>query len=66
MADRLAHEGIRRGMGFDAAAKSAARRSGESVAAGRAMVAAGARKASAAAQRKNPNLLKVSGTKRKY
>lgn len=48
-------------MGFNAAAKQAAARSGESTAAGRAMVAAGARKASDAAKRKNPNLTKVSG-----
>jgi len=54
----------KRGMGFDAAAKSAARSAGVSEARGRAIIAAGARKASAAAKRKNPNLLKVSGVKK--
>jgi hypothetical protein len=52
-----------KGMGFDAAAAQAAARSGESMAAGRAMIAAGARKASNAAKRANPNLMKVSGVK---
>jgi len=51
-------------MGFNAAARSAAKSAGVSEARGRAIIAAGARKASAAAKRKNPNLLKVSGVKK--
>jgi hypothetical protein len=54
----------RKGMGFDAAAKSAARSAGVSEARGRAIIAVGARKASAKAKRANPNLLKVSGVKK--
>lgn len=55
----------KRGMGFDAAAKSAAQSAGVSEERGRAIIAAGARKAGKAAQKRNPNLLKVSGVKRK-
>ena len=55
----------KKGMGFNAAARSAAKSAGVSEARGRAIIAAGARKASASAKRKNPNLLKVSGVKRK-
>jgi len=54
----------KKGMGFNAAARSAAKSAGVSEARGRAIIAAGARKASAAAKRKNPNLLKVSGVKK--
>jgi hypothetical protein len=54
----------RKGMGFEAAAASAARSAGVSKARGRAIIAAGARKASAKAKRANPNLLKVSGVKK--
>ena len=51
----------KKGMGFKAAAKAAG--GGKK---GAAIIAAGARKASAKAQRANPNLLKVSGVKKKY
>lgn len=53
------------GMGFKAAAASAAKSSGESLANGARMVAAGARKASAKAKKANPNLLKVKGAGKK-
>lgn len=56
----------KRHIGFEAAAASAARNAGESLEAGRAMVAAAARKASGKAQAANPRLLKVSGVKKKY
>jgi len=55
----------KKGMGFNAAAKSAARSAGVSEKRGRAIIAAGARKASAAAKRKNPNLKKVKGRAKK-
>lgn len=48
-------------MGFDAAAASAAKGAGVSLKRGRAIIAAGARKASPAAVKKNPRLKKVSG-----
>jgi hypothetical protein len=54
----------KKGMGFNAAARSAARSAGVSEERGRAIIAAGARKASAAAVKKNPNLKKVSGVKK--
>lgn len=54
-----------KGMGFAAAAASAAKSSGESLANGAKMVAAGARKASPAAKQANPNLLKVAGAGKK-
>ena len=54
----------KKGMGFNAAAASAAKSAGVSQARGRAIIAAGARKASAKAKRANPNLLKVSGVKK--
>jgi hypothetical protein len=54
----------RKGMGFEAAASSAARSAGVSKARGRAIIAASARKASPAAKRRNPNLLKVKGAKK--
>jgi hypothetical protein len=53
-----------RHIGFAEAARRAAKNSGESLAAGRAMVAAGARKASAKAVAKNPRLARVSGVKK--
>ena len=46
------------GMGFDAAAMKAGKGNMKK---GAAIVAAGSRKASPAAKRKNPNLLKVKG-----
>ena len=54
-----------KGMGFDKAAKSVARREGISQDRANAIIAAGARKASPAAVRKNPALAKVSGVKKK-
>jgi hypothetical protein len=51
----------KKGMGFNAAAKSAAKSAGVSEKRGRAIIAAAARKASPAAKRKNPNLKKVKG-----
>jgi len=51
----------KKGMGFEAAAASAAKSAGVSKKRGRAIIAAGARKASPAAKRKNPNLKKVKG-----
>jgi hypothetical protein len=53
-----------KGMGFEAAAESAAAGAGVSPERGRAIIAAGARKASAKAKRANPNLSKVSGVKK--
>jgi hypothetical protein len=53
----------KKGMGFNAAARSAAKSAGVSAERGRAIIAAGARKASPAAVKKNPNLKKVSGVK---
>jgi hypothetical protein len=55
----------RKGMGFNAAAKSAARSAGVSEARGRAIIAASARKASPAAIKKNPNLKRVPGVGKK-
>lgn len=49
----------KKGMGFDAAARSAAKSAGVSVARGKAMVAAGRAKASKKAVAANPNLKKV-------
>ncbi len=46
-------------VGFENAAASAARGAGVSMERGRAIIAAGARKASAKAKRKNPRLLRV-------
>jgi hypothetical protein len=48
-------------VGFEAAAEKAAAGEGESIEAGRAMIAARTRGASAAAKRKNPALKKVKG-----
>jgi len=48
-------------IGFEAAAEKAAAGEGESIEAGRAMIAAAARKASPAAKHKNPRLKKVHG-----
>lgn len=50
-------------MGFESAAKSVAKKSGMPVKQARAVVAAGARKASPAAVKANPNLKKVKGRK---
>lgn len=51
----------KKGMGFKAAAKQVARKQGIPIKNARAIIAAGARKASPAAKRKNPNLKKVPG-----
>jgi len=48
-----------RGMGFKAAQKSIAKKQGVSMKSAGAILAAGARKASPAAKKKNPNLKKV-------
>lgn len=55
-----------KGMGFAAAKKSIESREGVSAKSAGAILGAGARNASAAAKRKNPNLNKVKGGKRKY
>lgn len=52
-------------MGFKAAQSQIAKRQGISSARAGAILAAGARKASPAAKKKNPNLLKVAGKKRR-
>lgn len=49
----------KKGMGFDKAAASVQKKQGVSAKAAKAIIAAGARKASPAAKRKNPNLKKV-------
>ena len=49
------------GMGFAAAQKDIAKKQGVSKKSTGAILAAGARKASAAAKKKNPNLKKVKG-----
>jgi hypothetical protein len=48
-------------IGFEAAAEKAAAGEGESLANGKAMIAAAAHKASAAAKAKNPRLSRVGG-----
>jgi hypothetical protein len=53
--------GSKKGMGFKAAQKSVARKSGVSMEAAGAIVASASRKASPAAKRANPNLRKVKG-----
>ena len=50
-----------KGMGFKAAAASVAKRQGVSEEAADRIIAAGARNASPAAKKKNPNLKKVKG-----
>ena len=54
----------KKGMGFKAAQNQIAKRQGISQARAGAILAAGARKASAGAKKRNPNLLKVSGAKK--
>lgn len=65
MAKKKARRKSRKGMGFEAAARSAAAGAGVSLERGRAMIAAGARKASPAAKKRNPNLRKVKGASKK-
>ena len=55
----------KKGMGFKAAQSQIAKRQGISQRRAGAILAAGARKASPAAKKANPNLLKVSGAKKK-
>jgi len=50
-----------KGMGFKAAAASAAKKGGYSIKTANKIIAAGARNASAKAKAKNPNLKKVKG-----
>ena len=54
----------KKGMGFKAAQSQIAKKQGISKERAGAILAAGARKASAAAKKKNPNLLKVKGVKK--
>lgn len=51
----------KKGMGFKAAQKQIAKKQGIPMERAGAILAAGTRKASAAAKRKNPNLKKVKG-----
>jgi len=55
--------GAKKGMGFKAAAKSVAARQGIPIDRANAIIAAGARKASPAAKKANPNLKKVTAKK---
>jgi len=57
--------GSKKGMGFKAAQRSIARRSGVGMERAGAILAAGARKASPSAKSKNPNLKKVKGSAKK-
>lgn len=52
----------KKGMGFKAAQKQIVKKQGIPMERAGAILAAGARKASAAAKRKNPNLKKVKGS----
>jgi hypothetical protein len=60
----MARRGVRKGMGFEAAARSIARREGVSMERARAILAAATRRASPEAKRRNPNLKKVKPAKR--
>jgi len=55
----------KKGMGFKAAQKSIAKKQGIPMDRAGAILAAGARKASPAAKKANPNLKKVKGKKKK-
>jgi hypothetical protein len=55
----------KKGMGFKAAQKQIAKKQGISMVGAGAILAAGARKASKAAKKKNPNLLKVKGMRKR-
>lgn len=55
----------KKGMGFKAAQSQIAKKQGISKESAGAILAAGARKASAAAKKKNPNLKKVKGKAKK-
>jgi hypothetical protein len=54
----------KKGMGFKAAQKQIAKKQGISMVGAGAILAAGARKASKAAKKRNPNLLKVKGMRK--
>ncbi len=54
----------KKGMGFKTAQKQIAKKQGISMEGAGAILAAGARKASKAAKKRNPNLLKVKGKKK--
>ena len=54
----------KKGMGFKAAQKQIAKKQGITQERAGAILAAGARKASKAAIKKNPNLLKIKGVKK--
>jgi hypothetical protein len=54
----------KKGMGFKAAQKQIAKKQGISMVGAGAILAAGARKASKAAKKRNPNLLKVKGIRK--
>ena len=56
---------VKKGMGFKAAQAQIAKKQGIPMERAGAILAAGARKASAAAKRKNPNLKKVKGAMKK-
>lgn len=56
---------VKKGMGFKAAQLQIAKKQGISKERAGAILAAGARKASAAAKKKNPNLKKVKGKAKK-
>lgn len=56
----------KKGMGFKAASKSVQKKEGVSKERANAIIAAGARKASAKAKKANPNLKKVKGKAKKY
>jgi hypothetical protein len=64
-AKKSAKGGVKKGMGFQAAAGKIAAKEGVSPDRARAILAAGARKASPAAKRANPNLKKVLPLKKK-
>ena len=55
----------KKGMGFKAAQKNIAKKQGIPMGRAGAILAAGARKASPAAKKKNPNLKKVKGKAKK-
>jgi len=55
----------KKGMGFKAAQSQIAKKQGISKERAGAILAAGARKASAAAKKKNPNLKKIKGAMKK-
>jgi hypothetical protein len=64
-AKKSTKSGVKKGMGFQAAAGKIAAKEGVSPAGARAILAAGARKASPAAKRANPALKKVLPAKKK-